>query len=64
MITRVFERFVRLDRSRSEKTGARGLGLAITREIVLRHSGSIHVTEGRTGGARFEVFLPHSPDSL
>ncbi len=56
----IFERFVRLDPSRSEKTGARGLGLAITREIVLRHSGSIRVIEAPTGGARFEVIFPNA----
>ncbi len=55
----IFERFVRLDPSRSEKTGARGLGLAIAREIVLRHSGSIRVTAPPQGGARFEVFFPN-----
>ncbi|NNM54928.1 MAG: HAMP domain-containing histidine kinase [Spirochaetales bacterium] len=54
----IFERFVRLDPSRSEKTGARGLGLAIAREIILRHSGSIRVTEAPRGGARFEVTFP------
>ena len=55
---RVFERFVRLDPSRSGKTGGRGLGLAIVKQIVDRHGGSVRVTDGRTGGARFEVHFP------
>ncbi|NNM67906.1 MAG: HAMP domain-containing histidine kinase [Spirochaetales bacterium] len=54
----IFERFVRLDRSRSSETGGQGLGLAITREIVNRHAGTIHVAEGRRKGARFEAFFP------
>lgn len=54
----IFERFVRLDRSRSGQTGGRGLGLAITREIVSRHAGNIRVLEGSHGGPCFEVFFP------
>ena len=54
----IFERFVRLDRSRSGKTGGQGLGLAITREILTRHGGTIHVVKGRRKGARFEAFFP------
>jgi signal transduction histidine kinase len=55
---RVFERFTRLDDSRSRDTGGAGLGLAIVREIVERHGGSINVEAGPTGGARFVVRLP------
>jgi two-component system OmpR family sensor kinase/two-component system sensor histidine kinase BaeS len=58
----IFERFVRLDRSRSGKTGGQGLGLAITREILARHAGTIHVGEGRRKGARFEAFFPSPPE--
>jgi two-component system OmpR family sensor kinase/two-component system sensor histidine kinase BaeS len=61
---RVFERFVRLDTSRSEKTGGRGLGLAIVRQLVQRHGGSIRVVAGRQGGARFEVWFPSNPRNL
>jgi signal transduction histidine kinase len=54
---RVFERFTRLDDSRSRDTGGAGLGLAIAKEIVEHHGGSIAVADNG-GGARFEVTLP------
>ncbi|MFH8365514.1 sensor histidine kinase [Streptomyces sp. NPDC018031] len=55
---RVFERFVRLDDARSRDDGGAGLGLAIARDVVLRHAGSLTVGEAAGGGARFEVRLP------
>ncbi len=55
---RVFERFVRLDESRSVKGGGRGLGLAISRRIVAAHHGTIEVADGPDEGCRFEVRLP------
>lgn len=55
---RVFERFVRLDPSRSGKTGGRGLGLAIVKPLVERHRGTIRIVQGTLGGARFEVWFP------
>ena len=54
---RIFERFTRLDDSRSRATGGAGLGLAIAKEIVEAHGGRI-VVEAGTGGARFVVRLP------
>lgn len=54
---RVFERFVRLDASRSADNGGSGLGLAISWAIVEAHGGSIVATE-RAGRCRFEVILP------
>jgi signal transduction histidine kinase len=59
---RVFERFVRLDEARARDDGGSGLGLAIVASIVHAHGGSVRVTDGRTGGARFEVVLPMAPD--
>jgi signal transduction histidine kinase len=53
----VFERFARLDESRSRDHGGTGLGLAITRDIVERHDGTITLTAGVGGGARFEIRL-------
>jgi signal transduction histidine kinase len=58
---RVFERFTRLDSSRSSSDGGTGLGLAITRDIVERHGGSVTVEDSSAAGARFVVRLPTSP---
>lgn len=55
---RVFERFVRLDPSRTRATGGSGLGLAIVAEVVARHHGTIEITEAPLGGARFTITLP------
>jgi len=55
---RVFERFARLDPSRSDDAGGTGLGLAIAREIVLGHGGTIDVADALSGGARFTVRRP------
>ena len=55
---RVFERFVRLDDSRTRDTGGSGLGLAISREIVAAHGGTISAGEDPWGHCRFEVRLP------
>lgn len=56
---RVFERFVRLDASRSRNSGGSGLGLAIVREIVRGHGGDVTVVDSELGGAKFEVRLPY-----
>lgn len=55
---RIFDRFTRLDNSRSRATGGAGLGLAITREIVRAYGGTIEVERDDGGGARFVVELP------
>lgn len=55
---RIFDRFVRLDASRSRDSGGSGLGLAIVREIVQAHGGTVVAGESPWGGARFEVRLP------
>jgi signal transduction histidine kinase len=55
---RVFDRFVRLDESRSRAGGGSGLGLAIVAEIVAAHGGAVAVDDGPLGGARFTVRLP------
>lgn len=58
---RVFEPFFRVDKSRSRELGGVGLGLALVREIVRVHDGSICIKPGKTGGTIFEVtFAQHS----
>ena len=58
---RVFERFVRLDESRTRASGGTGLGLAIAREISAAHGGGLSVEAGARG-ARFALRLPYEPN--
>lgn len=53
----IFEKFFRLDASRSSQTGGAGLGLAIAREIVVAHAGTINAQSGE-GKTIFTVMLP------
>lgn len=59
-LAHVFDRFYRVDRSRSRETGGTGLGLAIARAIVELHGGKISVeSAGQPGsGATFTILLP------
>lgn len=57
-IERVFEPFFRVDKSRSRELGGVGLGLALVREIVRLHDGSIAVSESNEEGTTFEVVFP------
>ena len=57
---RIFERFTRLDEARSVAAGGAGLGLAIARELVHRHGGTIAVDPDYRAGARFVVTLPRA----
>jgi heavy metal sensor kinase len=54
----LFDRFFRADPSRSQATGGAGLGLAIAREIVLRHNGTIEIKSSRPDGTIVTVQLP------
>ncbi|MBD0741938.1 hypothetical protein BG418_10630 [Streptomyces sp. CBMA152] len=60
---RVFERFVRLDDARSRDDGGAGLGLAIARDVIERHGGTLTVVDAPAGGAAFEARLPLAADS-
>jgi two-component system, OmpR family, phosphate regulon sensor histidine kinase PhoR len=57
-LTRVFERFYRVDKSRARDPGGTGLGLAIAKHLVELHGGTIGVQNNPDGGARFTVTLP------
>ena len=54
----VFERFRRVDASRSRHTGGAGLGLAIVKQTVEAHGGAIAVTSEVCKGTVFVVRLP------
>ena len=52
---RLFEPFVRLDRSRDRESGGFGLGLAIVRQVARWHGGDARITESPLGGARVTI---------
>ncbi|MGG2093793.1 HAMP domain-containing sensor histidine kinase [Bacillus sp. S13(2024)] len=54
----IFERFYRVDKSRTRATGGKGIGLAVAKEIVELHGGSIHVTSEVGVGTVFTIELP------
>ena len=56
--TKIFEPFVRLEKSRNRESGGTGLGLAIVRQIVAWHAGEVWVEESPSGGAKFVVQWP------
>ena len=60
VVPRIFERFYRLDVSRTRDTGGSGLGLSIVKAIVENHHGAISVHETPGGGATFRIDLPIS----
>ena len=57
---RIFDRFVRLDESRSRDEGGAGLGLAIVRDVVVEHRGRVEVVDAPEGGALFRLLLRRS----
>jgi heavy metal sensor kinase len=57
----IFERFYRVDGSRSRASGGSGLGLAICKEIAVAHGGRISVESQPGHGSRFSIALPASP---
>jgi len=57
-LTRVFERFYRVDKSRARDPGGTGLGLAIVKHLVELHGGRVRVENRASGGATFTIELP------
>lgn len=57
-VSRIFERFYRVDKARSRKVGGTGLGLAIVKHIVRAHRGRLEVQSALGEGATFSIYLP------
>jgi len=60
-LDRIFERFYRVDRSRSREAGGTGLGLSIVRHIALLHRGTVQVESHAGEGSTFRLRLPLTP---
>ena len=59
-ISRLTERFYRVDKSRSRETQGTGLGLAIVKHVLLRHGGTLQIKSEAGKGSTFIVCLPKS----
>ena len=60
-LSRLTERFYRVDKGRSREMGGTGLGLAIVKHIVARHRGRLIITSVPDQGSTFSVVLPCHP---
>ena len=58
-LSRVFERFYRVDKSRARDPGGTGLGLAIVKHLIELHKGTVRAENRPEGGARVVITLPN-----
>lgn len=58
---RIFERFYRVDRARSQALGGTGLGLAIVKHIALTHGGTVSLESIPGKGSSFSIIIPQPP---
>jgi signal transduction histidine kinase len=62
-LSRIFDRFYRVDAARDHASGGSGLGLSIVRAIVEAYGGSVTASAAPTGGARFDIMLDTAASS-
>jgi two-component system phosphate regulon sensor histidine kinase PhoR len=60
-LTRVFERFYRVDKARSRAMGGTGLGLAIVKHVAFKHGGRVDARSEVAKGSTFTIWLPPAP---
>ncbi len=60
-ISHIFDRFYRVDPSRSREDGGAGLGLSIVKSICLAHGAEIHVESQPSNGSTFRIWFPRRP---
>ena len=61
-ISRLTERFYRIDKGRSRDKGGTGLGLAIVKHILMHHRGRLQIESTVGQGSTFSILLPAVPD--
>lgn len=54
----IFKRFYRVDKARSRDTGGSGLGLSISKNVILKHEGNVYVKDNEEKGSIFVIELP------